>query len=122
MKGNSEEARTINSQLELIKSSVFETEKKLYMVNLEVNYENFRMQYINTPERTRTLIPIFQDHNNKIKALVGKEFAPGTLERYETSLRHTQEFLQWKYNVETKIVDKTYYVCVKQDIFSRLMN
>lgn len=24
---------------------------------------------------------------------------PGTLERYETSLKHTKEFLQWKYSV-----------------------
>jgi site-specific recombinase XerD len=52
-----------------------------------------------TKERTRFLVPIFQDHNRKIKALVGKEYAPGTLERYETSLRHTKEFLLWKYNV-----------------------
>jgi site-specific recombinase XerD len=45
------------------------------------------------------LIPIFQDHNNKIKELVGKEYAPGTLERYKTSLKHTEEFLQWKYQI-----------------------
>jgi site-specific recombinase XerD len=50
-------------------------------------------------ERTRTLIPIFIDHNNKIKALIGKEYAPGTLERYETSLKHTKDFLMWKYNI-----------------------
>jgi site-specific recombinase XerD len=31
--------------------------------------------------------------------LVGKEYAPGTLERYETSLKHTRSFLQWKYQV-----------------------
>uniref|UniRef100_UPI00054B85E6 phage integrase SAM-like domain-containing protein n=1 Tax=Flavobacterium psychrophilum TaxID=96345 RepID=UPI00054B85E6 len=28
---------------------------------------------------------------------VGKEYAPGTLERYKTSLKHTIEFLEWKY-------------------------
>ncbi|MFI5140315.1 MAG: site-specific integrase, partial [Sphingobacteriales bacterium] len=45
------------------------------------------------------LISIFKDHNKKVAALVGNEFAPGTLERYETSLRHTQHFLTWKYQV-----------------------
>jgi site-specific recombinase XerD len=35
----------------------------------------------------------------KIKELVGKEYAPGTLERYTTSLKHTLEFLKWKYNI-----------------------
>jgi len=31
MKGNSEEAHTVNSQLELFKANVYETEKRLYM-------------------------------------------------------------------------------------------
>jgi integrase len=52
------------------------------------------------------LIPIFQDHNNKIKELVGKEYAPGTLERYKTSLSHTVEFLQWKYKVSDIDINK----------------
>jgi site-specific recombinase XerD len=45
------------------------------------------------------LIPIFQEHNDKVEALVGQDFAPGTLERYKTSLKHTQEFINWKYKV-----------------------
>lgn len=50
-------------------------------------------------ERSRMLVAIFTDHNNKIKELVGKEYAAGTLERYKTSLKHTVDFMQWKYNI-----------------------
>lgn len=32
--------------------------------------------------------------------MVGKEYAPGTLERYQTSLDHTRSFIQWKYGVD----------------------
>ncbi|MCS4304865.1 hypothetical protein [Chryseobacterium sp. BIGb0232] len=42
------------------------------------------------------LIPIFQDHNNRMEKLVGKEFAKGTLTRYKTCLSH-KEFLECKY-------------------------
>jgi site-specific recombinase XerD len=52
-----------------------------------------------TDQRARMLVPIFQDHNKKIETLVGQEFATGTLERYKTSLKHTIEFIQWKYSV-----------------------
>lgn len=46
------------------------------------------------------LIPIFQDHNNKIKAFfLGEEFSKGTLCRYTTALKHTTVFLQWKYGI-----------------------
>ncbi len=45
------------------------------------------------------LVPIFEEHNKQIKALVGKEYAKGTLDRYEASLKHTKNFLVWKYGV-----------------------
>jgi len=99
MKGNSDEARSINGQLELIKSNVYETEKKLFMKEVDITFESFRTEYQGKKEKNRFLVPIFQEHNNKIKALLGKEYAPGTLERYTTSLKHTIEFMQWKYNI-----------------------
>ena len=67
--------------------------------NEALTIENFKSKILGTEERQRMLVPIFQDHNNKIKELVGKEYALGTLERYTTSLKHTIEFMQWKYNI-----------------------
>lgn len=99
MKGNSEEARSINNRLDMVKSKVFDVERRLFMSNTQINFENFKNEYLGKKERERTLIPIFIEHNRKIKELVGSEYAPGTLERYETSLKHTKAFLQWKYNI-----------------------
>ena len=59
-------------------------------------------------EKSRTLITVFKDHNKKVAALVGNEYAAGTLTRYETSLRHTQSFMEWKYQVadiDVKAID-----------------
>jgi site-specific recombinase XerD len=99
VRGSNEEARTINSHLDYLKNQVLAAEKRLFKKDIKVNSESIKNEIFAIEERTRTLIPIFQDHNSKIKALIGKEYAPGTLERYETSLRHTKEFLLWKYNV-----------------------
>lgn len=99
MKGMSEEARSINSYLDLMKSKVLDAQMELLHRNEALTIENFKIKILGTEERQRMLIPIFQDHNNKIKELVGKEYAPGTLERYTTSMKHTIEFMQWKYNI-----------------------
>jgi site-specific recombinase XerD len=99
VKGSSEEARTINSYLDYLKNQVLEAEKRLFKKDSKVTSESLKNEMFGCQERTRTLIPIFIDHNNKIKALIGKEYAPGTLERYETSLKHTKDFLMWKYNI-----------------------
>ena len=99
VKGSNEDARTINSHLDYLKNQVFEAEKRLFKKDSVLSCENLKNELFGLGETKRMLIPIFQDHNNKIKELLGKEYAPGTLERYKTSLSHTVEFLQWKYKV-----------------------
>lgn len=96
-KGATKEARLINDHLDHLKNKILETEKKLLKRDIELTTENLRNESLGIDTRKRMLIPIFKDHNKKVKELVGKEFASGTLERYETSLKHTLEFLQWKY-------------------------
>ncbi len=99
IRGTTEEARSINSYLDMMKSKVFDAQMELMHRNEALTIDNFKEKLLGTEQRSRMLIPIFQDHNNKIKELIGKEYAPGTLERYKTSLSHTIEFLQWKYKV-----------------------
>lgn len=106
VKGTNEEARTINSHLDYLKNQVLEAEKRLFKKDIKVTSENLKNELFGTTETKRMLIPIFQDHNNKIKELVGKEYAPGTLERYKTSLSHTKEFLLWKYKVSDIEINK----------------
>ena len=106
MKGNSEETRTINSHLEMLRAKVYEIEKKLFMKQVPITYENFKNEIQGKKERERMLVPIFEEHNRKIKELVGQEYAPGTLERYQTSLKHTKDFLCWKYNISDINIEK----------------
>ncbi|MEL1241697.1 site-specific integrase [Flavobacterium flavipallidum] len=109
MKGSSEETRTVNSHLEMFRAKVYEIEKKLFMKQIPITYENFKNEIQDKKERERMLIPIFEEHNRKIKELVGQEYAPGTLERYQTSLKHTKDFLFWKYNISDINIEKIDY-------------
>ena len=89
MKGTTDEARSINSYLDLMKTKVFNAQMELMHRNENLTIENFKEKLLETEQHQQMLIPIFQDHNNKIKELVGKEYAPGTLQRYKTLLSHT---------------------------------
>jgi len=99
MKGTSDEARSINNQLDILKMKIIDAQMELVHKNIPVTSESLKLKLLGSNERARMLVPIFQDHNNKIKELIGKEYAAGTLERYTTSLKHTIEFLEWKYKV-----------------------
>lgn len=99
MRGSSEETRSINNHLDLMKVQIRDAEMELIHKKITVTAETIKSKLLGVDKRVRMLVPIFQDHNNKIKELIGKEYAQGTLERYNTSLKHTIEFMKWKYNV-----------------------
>lgn len=114
MKGSSEEARTINNYLDLMKSKVFDIQMELIHKNEELSLENFKSRILGTHQRERMIIPIYQNHNDKIEELIGNGYAYGTLERFKISLKHLQEFIQWKYNVSDISITKIDYAFVTE--------
>ncbi len=120
MKGKTEEARLINSHLDKLKSEVSEAEKDLCIHRLPVNYSNMRKKLIGEDENQRMLIPIFKEHNNRMQALVPSEYAQGTVDRYETSLSHTKEFLKWKFGTtDIDIAEIDYAFICDYDFYLR---
>lgn len=67
--------------------------------NKPITAETVKNAYLGIMEKGKTIIEVFQYHNNQVKELLNKDFSFGTYERYCTALSHTQEFIQWKYNV-----------------------
>jgi site-specific recombinase XerD len=99
MKGTSAESKATNSYLDTLKAKIFDYQQQLIREDNLVNAENMRNKILGVEKRSHMLIGIFQQHNEEIKALVGREFATATYTRYETSLKHTIAFLNWKYKV-----------------------
>ncbi len=111
--GNSEEARTLNTYLKTFENQVYEAEHFLIKDKEAVTTESLKRKILGVEEKIYMLVPIFEEHNQKMEALLGDEYAPGTLERYRTSLRHTIEFLKLKYKVsdiDIKKIDHTFIV------------
>jgi len=97
VKGHSNEARSINRHLDILKTKIIDIQMEFIHAKIPITAKLFKSKILGEEAKRRMLIPIFEDHNNRIEELVGKEYAPGTLERYKTSLKHTKEFLEWKY-------------------------
>lgn len=110
--GNTEEVKLLNSYLKTLEQQVYETHHQMMKDKTSTSSTSLKAKLQGTDQTSRMLVPIFQDHNNKIKELIGKEYAPGTLERYTTSLKHTIEFLEWKYKVSDIDITKIDYAFV----------
>ena len=110
--GNSQEAKILNAYLKTLEQQVYDFHYLMLKEEDFVTAESLKSKLLGTDVTTRMLIPIFQEHNDKVEALVGQDFAPGTLERYKTSLKHTQEFLNWKYKVSDIDITKIDHVFI----------
>jgi len=99
VRGTKEEVKSLNAYLDNLQSQVYEAHKALTESGASITADLIKNKLLGKTEKARMLIAIFKDHNKKVAALVGNEYAAGTLTRYETSLRHTQNFMEWKYRV-----------------------
>ena len=99
MKGNTEEARSLNSYLDSLRSKVYECQQELIREKQHLDIQSFKSRWLGETDRAKMIIEVFKYHNDQMRKLVGIDYAPGTMERFETSLSHTVEFLKWNYNV-----------------------
>jgi site-specific recombinase XerD len=114
--GKSEETKELNAYLDTVQHKVFSARRKLLDTEKWISAEGIKNSLQGKePQRAKhMLLEIFQHHNEQMQALVGREYAPGTLERYETSLKHTRAFIQWKYGVEDLDLSKLDYDFLSQ--------
>jgi len=98
VRGNKEDARTINIVLSNIRNKIKAIYYDLTEQQRIVTAETVKNTFLGKGIPEYSLLQIFQQHNEDMRAQVGKEYAAGTLERYQTSLKLTKEFLKHKYN------------------------
>lgn len=92
--GNKEDARTLNHHLEVLSSKVYQAKSSLLESGEEPTAEIIYNCILGKTEDRKMILDIFRDHNTKMEALVGADYASGTLQRYKTSLDHTRAFIK----------------------------
>ncbi len=59
-----------------------------------------RDTYLGKNEKNKMVLKLFQEHNDKVEKLVGKDFAPLTAVRYKTARMRLEEYIQKEYNLD----------------------
>ncbi len=96
-----ETAMEFNLYLDTLQQKVYEAKRKLLELDKEITPASIKdvMMGKSVNREKRMLMEIFQHHNDQMKSLVGKDYAAGTLQRYETSYRHTKSFIETRYKI-----------------------
>ena len=97
--GTKEDVRTFNAYLDDLQKKIYEAHSQLSEADVQITAENIKNKLLGRSEKRRMLIEIFKDHNQMMANLIGKDYSKGTLTCFQTSLKHTVDFLKWKYKV-----------------------
>lgn len=97
--GTKEDIRTLNAYLDTLNAQAQDAHRWMTANDEMVTAESLKNRFTGKVEKARTLITVFEDHNQKMRSLVGQEFEKSTLQRYETTLMHTKDFMQWQHHI-----------------------
>jgi len=99
VKGFSKEAQEINQYIDLISNKIYKIHQRFIDEDKTFTAINVRDTYLGKDENHKMLLKIFQNHNNQIEKLIGKDYASGTALRYKTAKSHVEEFIKFMYKV-----------------------
>ena len=99
--------KDLNLYLDAISANILRIQRDLELDKKEVSAQIILNRYLGKEQSDRhTLMVVFRALNEKCRALSGISLAPGTVIRYETTLRLTEEFLQKSYQKEDCYLDE----------------
>lgn len=114
VKGNTEESKTFNAYLDLVKHKVFVYQKELILEQKELTITSFKAKWLGKSGTNRMILDVFRHNNEKQEKLVGKDFAQGTLGIFKTTYDHTRKFIEWKYNTDDLEITKLDYEFISE--------
>ena len=93
--GKSKKDEEFNNRLDTIRLRIMQIHRQMELDNVEISAKQIVNQYIGKCTKPVVmLLDEFRDHNERCHKLIGKDMSISTVTRYETSLRHTKEFIQ----------------------------
>lgn len=97
LQGKTAATRELNIHMANIRTKLFKLYDKLQDENRHITAALLKEAYLGKKKLEKMVLELFQEHNAEVEALIGKDFAAGTAERYKTSKKHVASFIQREY-------------------------
>lgn len=96
--GNARKDYELNARIDTIRMRVMQLHRQMELDGEFITAQKVIDKYLGKDEKpVIMLLDLFREHNEKCRKLSGNGMAPGTVERYETSYKHTAAFVESVY-------------------------
>ncbi len=113
LRGTTAEVRAFNRHLDNIKDKIYRIYEKQIDEGRQVTSEIIKNIFLGKTLKPKMLLKVFQNHNDQVQKLIGKDFAKGTAIRYITAKKHIEEYIKNEYNqsdIPIKLVDHSFII------------
>ncbi|MDL2282128.1 site-specific integrase [Parabacteroides sp. OttesenSCG-928-G06] len=99
---NDHAGRELNNFIEVYRTKVYKIFRQLEMDGREITARAISdiLQGREDPDKPKTLVEIFSEHNTQVHSLVGVDYAEVTAKKFDTSLLRLKEYLAYQYKAE----------------------
>jgi site-specific recombinase XerD len=105
VKGQTNDARSINHYIEQIRTQLFEIYREMLAKHQLVTTEAIKNKYLGIDEKQHTLLGLVAYHNTEMK----NTLEPGTLKNYFTTEKYLKRFLKEKYKTNDLYLSQLNY-------------
>ena len=96
--GKDRTSAELNQRLDTIRLRVMQIHRQMEMDDAHISAQAIVNKYLGRDEKPQImLLDVFKEHNDRCRKLEGNGMAAATVERYETSLKHTADFISFNF-------------------------
>jgi len=91
--------KDLNQYLKQITHKVYLKQQEIEGKNKIVSARSLMNAYLNKDDDRRTILKVYDEHNEKLSKIIGKGVAKGTYERHVTTRDHLERFIRDNYEM-----------------------
>lgn len=94
----------LNHYLETVKARILQIHRELEIDGRHITADLIRNIYNGQDEDHKSVLEVYREHNDKCRALVGKDYTRSTVEKFETSIKGLKEYIIYQYHKDDMLL------------------
>lgn len=93
-------SQEINRYLESVRHRLYDIHRTMEEEGRLINPNEIKRKFLGVDEEHKMLFQVFQEHNDRCRELIGKDYAKVTISRFDTCLKYFKEMVLTKHRVK----------------------
>ena len=97
-KGKDRAATELNHYINTVRAKILQIHRELEIDNKTITADIIKDCFYGRDKVQRSLLEVYAEHNEKCRALIGKEYTESTVTKFDTSINRLKEYIRSRYH------------------------